>query len=479
MKKLLPIPVLLLTVAVFAQNGYEIKVTLKPFKNEYIYLGHYSGKQYPIIDSVKLNDKSEGVFKGPKKLGGGIYLIAYPAKNNFFEILIDKQQHFSVAADTATLKKQKDFINSPDNLLFNTYQSYMADKGKEIDIARRNLTAAATAKDSIHWNGQLKKMDSAIFAYRRNIIAQNPNSILSALLHLMTEPEVPAAEKQPGGKYDSTFAYRYFKDHYWDGINFWDERNARTPASLFDERLDKYYNTLVYPQADSVIKELDWMLGYATNNEEMTRFLLVKFINRYLNQKYMWEDAVYVHLYQKYFSQKEYTWLTAQGKKIITDRAYSLMANIMGNPAENISLPDTTAKMRNLYADTAKFTIVCFWDPTCGHCRETLPVLDSMYRGKWKAIGVKMFAVAKETSGTKKDWLGFISEHHLQEWTNVYYSKEEEKARVDAGVPGYSQLYDVQTLPTVYLLDKEKRIVAKKLTWQQIDDILQLKIKKQ
>jgi thiol-disulfide isomerase/thioredoxin len=295
----------------------------------------------------------------------------------------------------------------------------------------------------------------------------------------MQEPQIPPAEKQPGGKYDSTFAYRYFKDHYWDGINFWDERVARTPASLFDERLDKYYNTLVYPHADSVIKELDWMLGFASANDEMSRYLLVKFINRYLSQKYMWEDAVFVHLYQKYFSQKEYSWLTPQGKKIITERAYSLMANLMGNPAENISLPDTAGKTISLYADSSRFTIVCFWDPTCGHCQETLPVLDSMYQAKWKAMGVKMFAVAKETSGSKNDWLLFIQMHHLQEWKNVYYSKEEEKKRVDANIPGYSQLYDVQTLPTVYLLDKDKRIVAKKLTWQQTDDILQLKIKNQ
>jgi thiol-disulfide isomerase/thioredoxin len=194
----------------------------------------------------------------------------------------------------------------------------------------------------------------------------------------------------------------------------------------------------------------------------------------------MWEDAVFVHLYQKYFSQKEYSWLTPQGKKVITDRAYSLMSNIMGNPAENISLPDSTGKIFSLYADTAaKFTIVCFFDPTCSHCHETLPILDSMYQAKWKADGVKMFAVAKETTGTKKDWLSFINDHHLKDWTNVYYSKEEEKKRVDANIPGYSQLYDVQTLPTVYLLDKDKRIVAKKLTWQQTDDILQLKIKKQ
>jgi thiol-disulfide isomerase/thioredoxin len=479
MKKLLLIPILLLAVIAFAQDGYEIKVTLKPFKNEYVYLGHYSGKQYPIVDSIKLNDKSEGVFKGPKKLGGGIYLIAYPAKNNFFEILIDKQQHFSVIADTATVKKEKKFVNSSDNILFNTYQAYMAEKGKTIESARKKLAVATTAKDSSHWNDQLRKTDSIVAAYRKNLIAKNPDNILSALLHLMTEPVIPVADKHPGGKYDSAFAYRYFKDHYWDGINFWDDRITRTPASLFDERLDKYFNTLVFPNPDSVIKEIDWMLGYASISEEMTRFLLVKFVNRYLAQKYMWEDAVLVHLYQKYFSQKEYSWLTPQGKKIITDRAYSLMANIMGNSAENISLPDSSGNMISLYADTAKFTIVCFWDPTCSHCKEMLPKLDSMYRAKWKGAGVKMFAVAKETSGTKKDWLSFINKHHLQDWTNVYYSREDEKARVDANIPGYSQLYDVQTLPTVYLLDKDKRIVAKKLTWQQTGDILQLKIKNQ
>jgi thiol-disulfide isomerase/thioredoxin len=479
MKKLLLLPVLLLAAIAFAQNGYEIKVTLKPFKNQYIYLGHYSGKQYPIVDSAKLNDKSEAIFKGAKKLGGGIYLVVYPARNNYFEVLIDKQQHFSVIADTATVRTKKQFINSPDNILFDSYQTYMGKMGRAIDSAKRNLATTGTAKDSAHWNGQLKRIDSTIVAYRKNIITKYPGNILSALLHLMEEPEVPPASKHPGGKYDSTFAYHYFKDHYWDGVNFWDERIARTPASLFDERLDKYYNTLVYPSPDSVIKELDWMLGYASVSEEMTRFLLVKFINRYLNQKYMWEDAVFVHLYQKYFSQKKYYWLTDQGQKTITDRAYSLMANIMGNPAENISLPDSTGKEMSLYEDTAKFTIVCFWDPTCSHCQETLPVLDSMYQVKWKAAGVKMFAIAKETSGTKKDWLSFINEHHLKDWTNVYYSKEDEKKRVDAGIPGYSQLYDVQTLPTVYLLDKDKRIVAKKLTWQQTDDILQLKLKKQ
>ena len=221
------------------------------------------------------------------------------------------------------------------------------------------------------------------------------------------------------------------------------------------------------------------MMSYASTNEEMNRFLLIKFINRYLVQKYMWEDMIFVHLFEKYFAHKEYSWLAEQGRKTITDRAYSLMANIMGTPASEIELPDTAGKATSLYAKEALYTIVAFWDPTCGHCKEVLPKLDSFYLAKWKMAGLKIYAVAKETDGSKKDWLTFITDHRLQEWTNVYYSKADDKARINGGIPGYSQLYDVQTFPTLYLLDKEKRIVAKKLSYEQIDEVLQLKMKGQ
>jgi hypothetical protein len=36
----------------------------------------------------------------------------------------------------------------------------------------------------------------------------------------------------------------------------------------------------------------------------------------------------------------------------------------------------------------------------------------------------------------------------------------------------------IQT-PTIYLLDKDKKIIAKKLTMEQMDDVLDMKIKNQ
>ena len=462
-----------LSLQSFAQDGYEIKITLKPFKNQYVYLGHYYGKQLPIVDSVLLNNNSEGVFKGPKKLGGGIYLIGYPDRDRNFEVLIDKNQKFSISADTSNIGTPV-FTGSPENSAFLSYQDYMTKKGKEIE-ALFNKRKDALPADSVKLTAQIQERNDAVKNYRTNVIDKEPNGILATLLKAMKEPDVP--QHHPDAATDSLFAYHYYKKHYWDGVNFYDERLVRTP--FFEARLDKYFEQLVYPAADSVNKEIDWMMGFASINEEMQKFLLLKFVNRYLNQKYMWEDAVFVHLFEKYFAQKSYPWLTAEGKKVITDRAYSLMANIMGSPAANIELPDVNGKQTNLYDVDAPFVLVTIWDPTCSHCKEVVPRLDSMYNAKWKAMGMKMFALAKETEGSKDGWLTFIKDHHLQNWINVYYSKEADKKRTNAGTPSYSQLYDVQSFPTLYLLDKDKRIIAKKISENQVDEILEYKLNNQ
>ena len=477
MKRVVLLSALFISICSNAQKpGYEIKVVFKPFKNQYIYLGHYEGKQLPVIDSALVNDNSETVFRGSKALPGGVYLIGYPNKQGFFEFLLGKDQYFSIKADTTDLQHLR-FTNSPDNDLFIGYQQYMAVNGRKVDSAQRALSSAKNKQDSTALTDLIVKTNKQIREHRREIIKQDPDATLSFLLKMLQEPEVPPASQQPGGRYDSTYAWQYYKSHYWDGINFYDERLIRTP--IFEGKLDKYFEQVVYPHPDSVNKEIDWMLGYASINQDNQRFLLMKFVNRYLNMKYMWEDAVFVHLYERYFSQKTYPWLTEKGVKTIQDRAYSLMSNILGNPAADIELPDTSGKNITLYGLNSPYTIVVIWDPTCGHCKEIVPKVDSLYERKWKAEGVRIFAMAKETDGTKNDWLNFIRQHHIGDWANVYYSKAAEKARVDAGIPGYSQLYDVLSFPTLYLLDKDKRIVAKKLSFDQIDEVLQQKIKRQ
>jgi hypothetical protein len=66
----------------------------------------------------------------------------------------------------------------------------------------------------------------------------------------------------------------------------------------------------------------------------------------------------------------------------------------------------------------------------------------------------------------------------LGDWINVYQTTGQHDEVTEAGRPDYRQLYDVYQTPVLYLLDKEKRIVAKKLTYQQVDEVINLKLKK-
>jgi hypothetical protein len=104
-----------------------------------------------------------------------------------------------------------------------------------------------------------------------------------------------------------------------------------------------------------------------------------------------------------------------------------------------------------------------------------VPKVDSIYKTKWKNMGVVVYGV--KTEGTRGDWIRFINEHKLSGWLHVYQLPEHQAAENAAGKPSYKQLYDVYQTPMLYLLDKEKRIIAKKLTYLQIDEVISLKAK--
>ena len=70
-----------------------------------------------------------------------------------------------------------------------------------------------------------------------------------------------------------------------------------------------------------------------------------------------------------------------------------------------------------------------------------------------------------------------VKEHNIGNWTHVYKTKEMEDSDFAAQRPSFRQLYDIILTPTIYLLDKDKRIIGKKLTLMQLNDLLEVKWK--
>ena len=194
----------------------------------------------------------------------------------------------------------------------------------------------------------------------------------------------------------------------------------------------------------------------------------------------MGQDAVFVHLFEKYHSKGLTKWLNETQMEAITRRAYMLMSNLIGDKAADLEMLDPNNKPVSLYNVSADYTVVCFWDPNCGHCKEVVPKLDSMYKAKWKQRNVKIFGVLTpdgKEANVMTAWSAFISSHNLNDWFHAYQTKEAEEKAIAEHRPGFRQLYDITMTPTLFLLDKEKRIIAKKLTWEQMNDLLEVKWK--
>jgi thiol-disulfide isomerase/thioredoxin len=218
------------------------------------------------------------------------------------------------------------------------------------------------------------------------------------------------------------------------------------------------------------------MLLFSRGSQDMYQYLMVYFVQRYINPEYMGQDAVFVHLFEKYINTGQADFFTKEYNEYMTKRAYSLMANLIGLPASNLEMVDTLGRPTPLYGVKANLTLVCFWDPTCGHCKETIPRIDSIYKAKWKNLNVAIYAVM--TDGGKDNWLKFIHEKDLRGWLHVYQLPSKAKEDSDAQRPSYKQLYDVYQTPTLFLLDKDKKIIAKKLAFEQMDEIITIKSKK-
>ena len=456
-------------------QGRAIQISLKPYpKDTKIYLGTNYGNSKVFADSCILNEKSEGVFKSKDKLTPGIYFLVSPKMSILFDFLVDDLQQFKISADTTDLKNVI-ITGSKENEMFKNYSQVVNTLFVELNQIEQSFKEAKTEKDSATFKEAYLTKDKEIKQKRRTYIAQNPGSMMSFLLNTMEVPEAPSIPIV-NGKADSLYPYRYVKDHYWDNIVFNDNRLLRTP--FFENKLDDYFKNYISREPDSIISEVQYMLTVAKTGKEIYPFLLFKFTNKYISPEFMGQDKVFLHIYQNFFAKGDTTLLSEASKKSLRERAYSLMANQLGLPAPILVLNDVNEKRFALHNMKATYTFIAFWDPTCSHCKVEIPKLDSIYKASWIKHDIKVIAVntnAKEMTL----WKEFIKDNKIDQWINAYQTDEDLNKEITEGKPTtIRQLYDVFKTPTFYLLDKDKKIVAKNLSIEQFNDFIQSTLKK-
>jgi thiol-disulfide isomerase/thioredoxin len=468
MKKIFSLAITIICFVAVHGQGYKITLEAPQYKTGIAFLTYHLGRNLDIQDSGIVNSNGTIVFSRKERLPGGIYAIVFPGKTQTLDFLVDtgKNQTITIKVDTTDLLNKTVITGSPANTLFVEYQKDLAPKGKLLEEERKQYGLSKTKADSDLHVANYNKYNKDLADFREVYISKYPASMLAVLLQAMREPK--SLSKKLVNHQDSIDNYNYYKAHYWDDISFMDERIIRTP--FFEPRVEGYYEKVLSQDPDSLIAEMDYQLLLARSCPEMYKFLLNWFTDEYFYPKYMGQDAILVHLFEKYHSQGLSPWLTKKQEDLISNRAYMEMSNLLGEHAADLNLVDSSGKHHSLYDVQADYTLVVFWEPTCGHCKIQIPKIDSIYEASWKKHNVKIYAVLSED--VSDEWKKFIRDNHIGDWTNVYETKEMAAANEKTNTAGFRQLYDVISTPTLYLLDKDKRIIVKHLSWEQVNDFL-------
>jgi thiol-disulfide isomerase/thioredoxin len=249
----------------------------------------------------------------------------------------------------------------------------------------------------------------------------------------------------PSGYEDVATYVKHKREHYFDALDFND--NVLQGSDFLKDKVVNYvFTALPHHQIASKEKELEIIENAkelaqlledvsATNKVELFNSLWTQASNDNLNK-------VADFIYDNYLKS-----LATRTNKSELIKKIEIQNRLrMGAVAPEITWNDgsNTKKLSDLSG--AKNYVIVFWSSTCSHCLQQLPefhkALKDISSTKVLAIGLEDDDVTWKKESAKLP--NFIHGIALGKWESPY-----------------ADIYDIHQTPTFYILDNEKRIIAR------------------
>ena len=461
-----------------AQKGHEIKVKINGIKDTTLILGHhFANSMYPD-DTIRVDKSGNGVFKGKKELAQGMYIIFLPTKT-YFDIVVGDDQFFSVENDTTDLFKKVKFVGSNENTTFYDYQYLLSSKRDEVKKLGEQRKAATSEAEKTKISEQMKTIDKEVKKYKEKTISDSQTSFIGKFIKATQDVEIPDPPKDAKGRItDSLFQYNYYKSHYFDNFDVSDIRLLRTP--IYEDKILTYMDKVVPQTPDSINNQVDMLIAKSRTSPDLFRYMLVTLFNHYGQSQIMGFDAIALYIADKYYL-KEATWSDSAYMAKLKDQVVKKYPLVLGKVAPDVQLvnvptehfmaaADSLPMKKNPYVGSffklsdikSDYVILFFWEADCGHCKKATPQMYESYK-RLKAKGVEIISISTLFGEEGKvKWVNFVNEHKLYDWINAWNPYDYK----------FKEEYDVTSTPTIYILDKDKKIIAKRIGPEQCEEII-------
>lgn len=264
---------------------------------------------------------------------------------------------------------------------------------------------------------------------------------------------VPAMITDPAERAD------YLAKHYWDKFNFKDTTYLHEPE-ITEQALSNFIGIMGYASPEAISPSIKTLMQKAEADSTMFRYFSDQM------EKYLYDPNSPLRNEEMYISVLEY--LTESSSLADVDKirpAHLLqlaLKNRIGTPAADFTYTLVNGQAGKLSGLKADYLLLFFNNPDCHACQEITqqlsisPIIEMLDKSK----RLKILAVyPDEDLQAWKNHQASMPAH----WINAYDKSLTLKN---------DEVYDLKAIPTLYLLNKEKKVILKDATFKNVEDYL-------
>lgn len=447
----------------FAQNGYKLDFKINGLKDTTAYLGYYQGEQTYLKDTARVNGQGEFSFEGNKTLFQGMYILVL-GTSRILDFVVGADQRFSLQTEREDIINKMTVAGDDDNKIFFEYavfDSHEREKAEPLVKILRDSTLKEEGKKEARES--FKKVSDDVLAYQDEVIRKYPATMTARWLNAAREIVVPEPPKKADGSVDSSFQFRYYREHYFDNFDISDDALNRLARPMYAPKIRDYLDRLFVQHPDTLTREIVKLANRVKKNPEAYKWFVWTCFSYYGTHKIMGLDEVYVNIYDKYIASGEMDyWLDAKTKQNFKEYVDKVRLSLVGHTAPNLIMQDQNFQAKSMYDIKKHYTILYIFDPDCGHCKTETPKLVEFYNKNKTKFDLEVYAVSIDTS--MKKMRDYIKEMRMN-WITV------NGPRTYVGT--YNKLYHADTTPTMYVIDVKRKIIAKKLGVEQLPEFFE------
>ncbi|MBD9093702.1 DUF5106 domain-containing protein [Bacteroides stercorirosoris] len=267
-------------------------------------------------------------------------------------------------------------------------------------------------------------------------------------------PVIPALLNTPESRAD------YLVRHYWENVDFADTTYL-DHREVMEQAWVDYIDIMKLVPEETAISAIKQMYKDAGKKKKVF-FYFTDLAEKYLYDPNspMRNEELYIPVLD---AMLESTVLDDTEKILPKGRRELAEQNRLGRQAEDFTYTLVSGKSGTLYGVKADYTLLFINNPGCHACEEGIKELKQApaINKEFEAGNLKILSVYPDED--KEEWERHLSDFP-KEWINGYDKKLMIKEK---------NLYDLKAIPTLYLLDKNKKVLLKDAVVGQIEQYLQ------